>query len=713
MSDLEYRDEFIFKRTHDEYKNRMGPLNGYVSQVANLISVTNKIPMKEALDFVKSNLKNYDIKNPIVKYFERGLNGDRLQHECKLTDYLKEPLAEGDVIVPSFTTYYHPTKKRSLHAVFLEKNIALRKKDKKKAAEYKTIGDMEKATHFDTMQKTRKIFNNSLSGAYGSKSTELYNPSAHYTLTSITRCVASIGNSISEAMIAGNMLYLTPDHVFNYIATICKEIEMNKFKDVMEQFKLHYPNTKEVMESILYSSSNYWRDEEKESSIEALIDSLNKVEKAALLYVNNFYALRVYNEDVVKEMVTHLSKKVVKGSTDHLNDLYKAPEGVLNLTHLICSDEIRGKNVKYEELEGTELLDMLASTNKNICEGLVKYKRLIRAMYITDVMTIDIAHIKDMLRDAIVLSDTDSTCASYDEWVNWYFGKNVFDSRATAVSGTVMTIVTQVMDHHLKLFSRNMNIDKELVELIKMKNEYFWDVFSRTNVSKHYFANTCIVEGKVYKDNFPEVKGVHLIASTIDKEYRTKAENMIKEINKDISENGEVSINKYLTRVADIERDIVSKVKAGDINIYKTERIKDKGTYKDPDPMKTPYKHHIFWEDVFSYKYGEAGIPEYTVLKIPTILSSKRMFTEFSETIEDPVFKTKILGFLEKHNKSEWKTFRVPMLTAMGNGLPKELLNAINVDRVVFDNCNVFYLLLETLGFYRKSTEIKLIDMGY
>ena len=57
-----------------------------------------------------------------------------------------------------------------------------------------------------------------------------------------------------------------------------------------------------------------------------------------------------------------------------------------------------------------------------------------------------------MLRDSIVLSDTDSTCGSYDKWVNWYYGEDVFHAESIGIAGAIMTINNQIMDHFIKVF---------------------------------------------------------------------------------------------------------------------------------------------------------------------------------------------------------------------------------------------------------------------
>lgn len=709
MSDTE--DLNIFKRNAGEYKINLNPTSDYIRQAAVFISKMQNIPITEAIHSVKMTLKKSKIRNPTVKYNFRDDNGDSRVEETTLTDYIKTSLDNGEVIAPSFTTYVHPSTRKSLHADFLAINIAKRKEDKHNAFKYKQLGDTDKQIYFDTMQKTRKIFNNSLSGAYASSSTILYNPSAHYTLTSTTRSVASIGNSVSESMIAGNKHFRDPEIALNYITAVIANVPINSVEYVVTKFKLYKPTPQDVLDMIIYSSKYYWRDTKAENLIYTFLTKLTPYELAAVMYVNDLWHLKKYNPEFTKEMLTSLSKKVKQGSIDHLGDLKRAPEGVTNLVHHICYSDIKGKTVDYKELVGTELLELLASTAKHVTEELLKYKRLFRVFYTTDIMPPSIAYIKDMMRDAIVLSDTDSTCGSYDKWVEWYYGAPKFSDDAIALSAAVMTINTQVIDHHLKILARNMNVSTELVELLKMKNEYFWSVFTASNVSKHYFANTLIQEGNVFNEPDLELKGVHLIASAVDQSIVKTSKTIMKEINAAISNGEKISLYKYVKQVADIERDLIKRIKSGDLNVYRKDKIKEAGAYK-LEKEKSPYLHHMMWEEVFAEKYGSPGEPTYMVVKIPTILDSANKLKEYVNNIKDETIKVKLGAFLAKHNKTTMGTYRPPIAIATGKGLPEEIIDVIDIKKIVKESCNMLYIILETYGFYRKPSMF-ISEMGY
>jgi len=695
--------DYIFKRPTDEYELTLKPINNYIDQASEYLNVKHGVDKKEAKSIVKKLMRKNGIKDPNINYRQRADNGDRSFKSNKLNEYIKEVIDNGEILTPTFTVNEHPSKKRSLHADFLANNINLRKKDKSNAFKYKQEGDKDKFLYYNTLQKVRKIFNNSLSGAYASRSTILSFPSNHSILTSITRSVASIGNAVSESIIAGNKYFKTPDMTINYITAIISSVNMNSVEYVMKKYLLHVPTTQETMNTILKSSTNYWNDADNINYIRDLISKLDDNQRAAVVYTNDLFHLKMFNEEFVKNMLTGISKRCTDGSKDNLKDIDNTVEGVMNLVHHICMDDIKGKTIKYGEMVGTDTLNILASTARNITIELNKYQRLFRVFLTSDILPINIAEVKDMIRESIVLSDTDSTCGSYDEWVNWYFGNTRYSTEAVALSATVMTINTQAIDHNIKVFAKNMNIESSLVEMLKMKNEFFWSSFTVANVSKHYYADTRIQEGNVFEEPELELKGVHLISSAGNQMVSKEAHDMMNHINDTITEGRELDPKYYINKVIATENKLIDMVKRGDTSIFKTEKIKSPASYKLDDSSKTPYFYHILWTKVFKEKYGNPGEPEYMVIKVPTILAKEVALREYLANLKDIKYKEDLTKVLAENNKTSLGIIRVPMAIAKGKGVPKEILDIVDIKRMIMDSLNVMYLTLETIGIFTKK----------
>jgi hypothetical protein len=157
-----------------------------------------------------------------------------------------------------------------------------------------------------------------------------------------------------------------------------------------------------------------------------------------------------------------------------------------------------------------------------------------------------------------------------------------------------MTINSQVMDHFIKVFCANMNIDKSNYEVLKMKNEFYWHVFVATNAGKHYYANTYIQEGNVFKEDKLERKGVHLIASSIKKDLQKMTKDILEEILETVKTKQPISLKKWVDRCAQVELEIIDTINKGDVSIFKTNPIKEAKAYKD---------YHIYHQNVYSTKY--------------------------------------------------------------------------------------------------------------
>ena len=702
-------DHFYFKRELDKYSRSLTPVKDYMEQASNYLMKRMNISKQDAIIKIKQELKNRKLVNPTVRFNNRKQNNDLEEQVLKITDYLKEIREKDYLTAPSLTVYKNRDQLSSIQGDFLDFNTKERSRYKKEAFKENQAGNIEQYKFYDNLQKTKKVYNNSLSGAYASISTILYNKSSHSTLTSMTRCVASIGNAISESIVTGNKHFRNYELVYNYITSIITVVDLKLVEIAVEQYKLHKPTPDEVMKMIRKSSRWYWESKEIEDDIMEYLKTLSPIELSAILYVNDMYHLRMYNDQLVRDLLTGM-KDSKYGLTDDVRYLTKSAEGIEILAKIINGNLIKGMTVKYDELD-PKILNTLASTAKNICDTLNKYKLLFRAFLTTNILPISIAYIKDMLRECIVLSDTDSTCGSYGEWVEWYYGHNKFDQDAISLSASIMTINTQAMDHNIKVFACNMSTDLSKVELLKMKNEFYWPVFTPSNVSKHYYADTLIQEGNVFNKSKLELKGAHFISSIADQEVVSTIHGYIKEVNEKLSKGEKIDLKDYIKRIADLERLVISKIENGDISVFGNGSVKESKSYKN-GPDQSAYWNHILWKKVFEDKYGAPGEPPYMYVKIPTIINSKKKLDEFIESIEDEDIRINFSKELNRVNKSNFPTFRPPMSISSSKGVISEFKKYIDIKRVVEDNLKSGYLFLETLGFYRKKGRL-ISELGY
>ena len=222
------------------------------------------------------------------------------------------------------------------------------------------------------------------------------------------------------------------------------------------------------------------------------------------------------------------------------------------------------------------------------------------------------------------------------------------------------------------------------------------------------FASIFIQEGNIFDlDPYKllEKKGVHLIAPNAYGPVRELAEKIMVESMQTVFAGGKINMINILDQVVAAEAMIVEKLNEGSPEVLKLEKIKEAKSYK-LDADHSPFVYYKLWQDVFSYKYGNAPDPTYMAIKFPSIVTNKRTMEIFLNEIEDKEFSMRFKAFLKEVGKTEIKTFRLPLLNVYNNGIPKELMPVIDSKRVIMDNCKVLYIVLEALGFYLKEDMI-------
>lgn len=683
----------------------INPINDYINQVSTYLSIETGDDIAQCISFVKDTLKNdSSVVNPTVTYLDRADNGDSTVQKVSLSGYIDLVNERNNIVVPSLTSYLPETSKQSELVGLLSTNIAKRSSSKTKAMQFRAEGKMDDYNYFNTMQLAKKLSNNSLSGTFASKYTVLYNPSAHYTLTSITRSVTSISNSITEKMLIDNRHYSSPDIVLADILSLLHNVDRNVFKSTLSEYNIYIPKVSDVMDVIVKSTNKYWSSKIELARIESLVSKIDPIERAMIVYVNDFYNLRKYNPDFTRNFLKAVSTKALGDDSDIYmpGDMEGFNDHVVSLAHHICYNEIKGMGVNRSKFMEHGVLGTLVKTCKNINNELTKYDNLLAVMFRTKHAPTDIATIQSMLREVTVLSDTDSTCATYQEWVSWYFGDMVFSPEAIALSASVMIINTMTVSHNLDEFSRRMNVSDKNIGVLAMKNEFFWDIVAIMNIAKHYFGNIMIQEGNVLGSMELELKGSNILSTQKMDIISKEAKKIIIDIIKTVTNNEKLSINALIKRILGIEKMILDTIDNNPSAVFVTANIKDKSAYKQ-DERTSRYSHYLLWKEVFGEKYGVGQPPPYSGIKIPLTLNNEAAIIKWIDAITDPLIKNNASKFIAANNKRALNIIILSREQVVSNGIPDEITMVINKNKLVLESCKVFYLLLEALGYYKKD----------
>lgn len=704
----------VFSRATDEYKRNINPIRDALEQSAIYLSTMTGDPYEKCLEYLRNKVKNggFDgrMKNPTVVYFERPDGADRHKTEISLTGYINTVLNNNEVLAPSFTAYVNPKKRASILVSYMDANVKKRSINKKAAFKAKAEKNKALYTIKNNEQTANKLKNNACSGGFVAGGCVINNPSAHSTLTSTTRTVSSFGNASNERVVSGNRHYRDTNIALFNILSIISRTDYEKVEQAMSTLGLKYPSAQETYDCMYYSLKLYNPERKGLMEIRALIDRLTPLQRAVVVYTGDLYHLRIHNPEFMHGLISKMSQKTDEFICDDpLSYMKKLDENTAALVHLICREEVKGIGKEYEKIP--EHLALLASCGINIQKTIQEKRVLFEAFFVTDNVPPSVAYIPDMCRRAVVLSDTDSTCFSTDEWMMWYSGKDYFDRNDIQIGGAVAYVVTETVVHILALLSSNIGVDKSRLGVLAMKNEYLWPVMIPTAVAKHYYALTWMREGAVYATLEEEIKGVHLKNSSSPESIVNHSARLMVSILTEIYEKGKVHIVPYIQEVAAIERKIVETLLSGDISYFRSTTIKDKGSYK-LDETKSPYRNYVFWNEVFLPKYGEIDPPEYSAIKVPTTLVNPTAFRNWIDGITDKDFSERLRAWALANGKKEMPTLYMPVDFIISNGMPEEVRPVINTKHTAIEMTNAYRLVFASLGIFFKQDYL-ITEHGY
>lgn len=693
--------ENIFFRKKEDYTNQLNPVKGYLEQLTHFIATKKQISLDQAKPIAIKLIKER-FKDRPVKYFERQENGDRTVENGTMLDYIKKNIAEKNILVPTFTSYMNADVKQSILSSFIAGNVIIRSKAKKEGQAAKAKGEADVADSKNNEQNNMKIRNNSVSGLFGQQACILYNPTAHSTLTSITRTMTSLSNACNERLLAGNRYLPRPSDVYRCIVYEATYANIEQTKQVVDKYNLYLPTIEDTVNLLRRSSDLYFKDDAYYNTyIIPYLKNLSPYHLASICYVGDLYHQRQFNSDFIRTLLDEFTKKVYADNPalDDPNILYSIHEPILMLAHGVFSDEIKGLGKDYKLFNEKGVAGHIYATCLHMQELLHKYKDFFNAFYMQNIVPINSHRLRDMRRRVVVLSDTDSSCFTLDEWINWYHGQYKLNDRSIAIASGVTYIASEAIVNQLAILSKSMNVQQKKLDTLAMKNEYLWQNISTSEASKHYFAWTAIQEGNVFAESELELKGVHLKNSAVPREAVEHGIGLMKHICETVSDNRKVSFNYMLSEVINIENKIISSIEAGDPTYLKRSKIKDETAYSQGRD-KSPFQRHLLWEQVFAPTYGDIPPPPYDVVKLPTTITSKTAMKAWIESIDDIELRTRLVNWLIEFRKDKLPTIYLAGDYVAANGIPKEILSVMDIRRIVFDSTMQHRLIMGMLGVF-------------
>lgn len=708
-----------FLKSIETYRRDVDLQKTYVMDAAKYVSTMRGISQEEALEFVARQVGpggNHAFRDPQVMVLVRQPNGDRVQQTMRFTEFLRSVQDQKQMLSPSMTAYVHPDLKKSLLAVYIDKNLDRRKAAKAEMFAAKMAGDRVAEKIGNSKQTTFKIKNNSLSGAHSSPYTILWNKSSHSTLTSTCRVATSYGNTNNEKFLYGNRHYWCPDVARNNIISIVNHSDLDKIEQIMDKYRLRAPTVEELEQLLIRCCENYWRDDAEMASLMELLSKLSDVERAAFAFTSDLYHLAQSNPEFVREFLRRLSYRDPNPlSVDEATQwIKKMDSNTEALVFMLCSRELNGGTLSDAWGDKTNQLlsearpndyGIIGATAKSVIGTLDDYYDFIQTFWVTDNLPSSVFHATGLLRRAAVVSDTDSTIFTVQYWTEWYRGQLDFTKESEDIASAAVYLAGQLIRHILATTSGAMGVAKQYVTKLSMKNEYYFPVFVTTSRAKHYYAYRAAQEGNVLKDLELEIKGVALRNSNVPPEITRKAHNLIRHIMDSVMSGKTLSAHRILRAVAKVEHEIKTNVLSGSYDLLPKMQIKGQEAYKNPESSN--YLHYDLWQTVFAETYGHAPAPPYVAVKVPVDLERKPNMTAWMKKIrkDNPAIADRMQAWMESTNKTTMAVMLLPEQVLALSGIPKEVITAVDIRPLVIQTVEAFYLILESIGIFMKNKD--------
>lgn len=686
----------------DQYRRDIDILSAWKRAIAKFISDMTTSSYQEAYAYLEREMVpggRLQFTDPDILYLEKKTRGNRKKYQSTFLEYLQYTQENNHIMAPTFTTYVQPHQKKSIIAEYIQGNKKLRAVYKKKqlAAEIEEIHEL--VSFNGGLQTSIKAKNNSVSGAHSSPYNALYLRSGHSTLTSGCRSATSYSNANNEKLLAGNRHYWSPNVVIADLINHGLYSNADDMMAVLQRYNLHVPTVEDVMACIHYNTyENYWRSEVSMQAVRTYVSTMTPAARASFLYNGDMYHLAKHNDTVVRQFLSEVSQIDTVTQVDAHAVAKIIDSDILAMGSLICSEFIAGRLLKDVIANTPSDYNVLMATCLRIKTVFDNYADFVAVLIRPNVMTPSIAYVPNMIRKAVVTSDTDSTIFTTQYWSEWFCGREqLFSKQGYNIAYGMTYIVSQTVKHILAQLSVNFGVTNDRIGMLSMKNEFFMDIYALTTNAKHYFNYTSACEGNVYRSRKLDVKGVGLRSSNAPPRVTTDCHDYMKYIMDKIIYEGGLMHSELCNPVSCIEESVLNSIHAGGFEYMRTQQIKQAESYVNGEEA-AGYQYYAMWLEVFSPKYGFPDAPPFRAVKVSLDLPNKTKLHKWLDSIEDAGIKTRLKDWVQRTGKQNLTTMMLPEAALAQHGIPKELIPVVESRRLLNGVMRPFYLTIESCG---------------
>lgn len=656
---------------------RLDELQQFVQEEVNRTLVRPTLTLIDYPSYGNANLTNVDL----------------LAH----TEHLRR-----HIITPAGVVYQQPSVKESFLKKKIKFNLAARKKQKKIMLDAASIGDtvIEQRAHY--LQASIKIETNSIPGAFGSAFNCLFDIPGYNAVTGTGRHAVMCGYAHVEKMLEGNLYLPDLDHCINYCIQLLRHLPPNVM-DVIAQYGLYIPTHDEVVEHFLISLRLYCLvTPELYTGLCALIASFMEAERSFIYYACCLKRLCVKNDAFFRTFLSEFFRTAIVVDPDcQAKDIFRLHPDLLAMLSATNASLIDYKPVADAVLERPEGVRRLYAIGCHMQSCLDRLGPLFATFLRVDCDTADVMAHPNMIRKAVIISDTDSVIFSTQSWVEWYSGGISFEKSAYEINGFVVLLTSLTLEHVFARLSTNFGIEIADLGAITMKNEFLYPLMLRTPLPKQYAGRIAIQEGFVLPKPKNDIKGLSFRSSAFCPETAQAGIDFITWIFDTVMSTGSLTATACFEHVLAHEKRIISSLQAGEQTFLTMVPVRLEHEYKDP--AVSVFYYLRLWNEVFRPRFGEFIIPskgyEIPLLADGKILKDPRYLELLLDY--DKELHARLVGFMAENIRAITRLI-LPMTLKR---VPDIFLPIIDVRGIVYSNSTPFIVTLRSLGLAYTNTK--------
>lgn len=609
----------------------------------------------------------------------------------KLMQFIKN---NKPILIENGCLFRRHQKGFTLFYRLIDEFVESRKKLKKKMFQYDKGTD--EFNKYNLMQLLAKRDANAMYGYLGSDASSAYNLYVAVGITATGRALIMHAISFFEQFFTNNIKFQNIDEAILFIDRVCNET----YNSYSCQWLDKDISLEDCWYKIMVTCDERWVTNNFEKYGEFIWDILlnkSQEELNKIYYKNNFFEF--INNSIIKDKLYNILNAL--GDKPFM-DPNEAPENII------------------------PMLDEFVDIVKDWC-----YMRYILVDKFTRIST--------MKRDISLITDTDSTIISTNEWFLFiaskvldgrtiplqekikcehhlvkeeefdfiknesvivekdkpeYIGENEF---RISIINILAYVISKILRTHFDLVAENYHTKTDLkMCLINMKNEFLFKRVLLSDGKKNYATIQELQEGNLIpKDEQLTITGLPIKKTTLKKSTQKELQRILKD---KILLPEKVDQLEVIRSLAKVEKDIKESLESGGKEFYKPVAIRSIGGYDDPMRIQG-IKAAIAYNELRSDGKEAIDLNIRNSLDLIKVKIDKTNIESLKETNEE--LYNKLVAFFNnnKEFKGEITTIAIPQ----DEETPKWILDFIDYKTIINDNLKVFPL--ESIGVTKFDNE--------